>query len=402
MATRGKGPFAKRRLLLLTLALVPLLFPAPADIPFEWTGVDRVVAVADLHGDYERFVFILTHPQIDLVDADLHWKGGQAHLVQLGDILDRGTRAKDILDLLMRLEKEAAAAGGMVHTLLGNHEEMNITGIALDYPGYVTVGQFLSFLPDDFRRERDEQYFKTLRPEDQILADIDGLDAAVNEGYAAFWRKIIASKNADAARAYVTGFNAVYGAWLARQNTVIKINDVIYVHGGISEALSKWPMREINQVMRSELEFFQGRMRNPRDFGTPFHPRLVYDPDSPLWFRGLATKDEKDGPGRGRTDPGQPRGPGHGHRAQLLPLPRRRQPDHRAEERLPFPGQGLDHGHGHLRQLRRHPVGPPLRPRPIHGLGRDRGAGRPQRHPRRPRRSPSRPGRWRPSSGRPP
>ena len=293
MATRGKGPFAKRRLLLLTLALVPLLFPAPADIPFEWTGVDRVVAVADLHGDYERFVFILTHPQIDLVDADLHWKGGRAHLVQLGDILDRGARAKDILDLLMRLEKEAAAAGGMVHTLLGNHEEMNITGIALDYPGYVTVGQFLSFLPADFRRERDEQYFKTLRPEDQILAEIDGLDPAVNEGYAAFWRKIIASKNADAARAYVTGFNAVYGAWLARQNTVIKINDVIYVHGGISEALSKWPMREINQVMRSELEFFQGRMRNPQDFGKPFHPRLVYDPDSPLWFRGLATKDER-------------------------------------------------------------------------------------------------------------
>ncbi|MCX6573556.1 MAG: metallophosphoesterase, partial [Candidatus Aminicenantes bacterium] len=293
MATRGKGPFAKRRLLLLTLALVPLLFPAVADIPFEWTGVDRVVAVADLHGDFDRFVFILAHPQIDLVDADLHWKGGQAHLVQLGDVMDRGNRAKDILDLLMRLEKEAAAAGGMVHMLLGNHEEMNITGIALDYPGYVTVEQFLDFVTEEYRREKDDEYLATLPPEERKQAAIEGFDPAVDEAYAAFWRKIILARGADAMHAYVTGFNRTYGAWLVRQNTVIKVNDVVYVHGGISEALSKWPMREINQVMRSELEFFQGRMHNPQDFSKPFHPRLVYDPGSPLWFRGLATKDEK-------------------------------------------------------------------------------------------------------------
>jgi hypothetical protein len=284
--------FMKRRLLLLSLALLPLLLPAD-DIPYEWTGVDRVVAVADLHGDYDRFVYILTHPQIGLVDADLHWKGGPAHLVQLGDILDRGQRAKDILDLLMRLEKEAAGAGGMVHVLLGNHEEMNITGIAMDYPGYVNPEQYLSFVAKDFREEKDEIYIKTLPPEAQKRAEIEGLDPAVDAGYAEFWQKIILAKRPDAVRAYVTGFNEVYGNWLVQKNAVIKINDVVYVHGGISEAMSKWTLREINQVLRSELEFFQGRMRNPKDFGKPFHPKLVYDPDSPLWFRGLATKDEK-------------------------------------------------------------------------------------------------------------
>jgi Calcineurin-like phosphoesterase len=287
------GRFPARLALLLGLALAPLLFPAPADIPFEWTGIDRVVAVADLHGDYERFVFILTHPQIDLVDAELHWKGGRTHLVQLGDILDRGNRAKDILDLLMRLEKEAAEAGGMVHVLLGNHEEMNITGIALDYPGYVTVPQFLDFATDEFRRAKDEAYFKTLGPEEQRKAELEGLDPAADEGYASYWRKIVLGKSAEATRAYVNGFNQVYGRWLAQKNTIIKIDDVLYVHGGLSEALSHWPLREINQVMRSELEFFQGHMRNPQDYGRPFHPRLVYDPDSPLWFRGLATKDQK-------------------------------------------------------------------------------------------------------------
>jgi hypothetical protein len=290
ISRQGRGAF-RLILLLLALALSAALSPA-ADIPFEWTGIDRVVAVADLHGDYDRFVFILSHPQIGLVDADLHWTGGKTHLVQLGDVMDRGTRAKDILDLLMRLEGEAAAAGGMVHMILGNHEEMNITGIALDYPGYVTVEQFVDFLPEDFRREREGQYLKTLPAEERKRAEMEGLDVRSDEGLADFWRKIMAAKDSGAFRAYVLGFNAVYGDWLIKQNAVIKINDVIYVHGGISETLSKWSLREINQVMRSELGFFQGRMRNPQQFSKPFHPRLVYDPNSPLWFRGLATKSE--------------------------------------------------------------------------------------------------------------
>jgi hypothetical protein len=292
MATSRQGRHAFRLILWLwVLALFAALSPA-ADIPYEWTGIDRVVAVADLHGDYDRFVFILTHPQIKLVDADLHWIGGKAHLVQLGDVMDRGSQAKDILDLLMRLEGEAAAAGGMVHMLLGNHEEMNITGIALDYPGYVTVEQFVDFLPQDFRREREAQYIKTLPAEERKRAEMEGLDVRSDEGLAGFWRKIVAAKDPEASRAYVLGFNDVYGDWLIKQNTVIKINDVVYVHGGISETMSKWSLREINQVMRSELGFFQGRMRNPQEFGKPFHPRLVYDPNSPLWFRGLATKNE--------------------------------------------------------------------------------------------------------------
>ncbi len=278
-------------LLLLAFVSSARLFPA-ADIPFEWSGVERVVSIADLHGDYDRFIFILAHPQVGLVDADLHWTGGKAHLVQLGDVLDRGPRAKEILDLIMRLEKEAEAAGGMVHMLLGNHEEMNITGIALDYPGYVPVEQFVAFLREDYRREKDVEYIKTLPIEERKRAEMEGLDIHVDEGYASYWRTIEAAKDPQAVRAYVLGFNDVYGNWLVKQNAVIKINDVIYVHGGVSEAFSKWPIREINQVLRQELEFFQGRMRNPQQFAKPFHPRLVYDPDSPLWFRGLATKNE--------------------------------------------------------------------------------------------------------------
>jgi hypothetical protein len=218
---------------------------------------------------------------------------GKAHLVQLGDILDRGRDAKKIFDLLIQLEKESEAAGGMVHVLIGNHEEMNITGIALDYPGYVTVDQFVDFLPDEFRKAREAEYIKTLSPEERKRIKEEGLDVATDENLASFWQKILVSKDPEARKAYVLGFNDAYGNWLIKKNTVIKIDDVIFTHGGVSESFSKWPLREINNLMRQELEFFQGRMRNPQQYRRPFKPKLVYNPDSPLWFRGWASKTEK-------------------------------------------------------------------------------------------------------------
>jgi hypothetical protein len=281
---RPKHPFLP---LLLALILLPLFAPAE-EIPYNWTGIDRVVAVADLHGDYEQFVYILAHPEVGLIDEDLHWAGGKAHLVQLGDVMDRGRHPRRIFDLIMRLEKEAAAAGGMVHMLLGNHEEMNVTGISLDYPGYVLPEQFVSFLPEAFRRAREAEYIKTLPPDRRRQAEIEGLDIETDQGVYDFWRKVIDGKDPEARRAYVLGFNDAVGEWLLRKNTIIKINGVVYVHGGINEEFSKWPLREINTVMRTELAYFQGIMRDPQRTARAFRPKLVYNPEGPLWFRGLA------------------------------------------------------------------------------------------------------------------
>ena len=118
---------------LLIISFVAL-FAVPSLQSFDtqciWTGVDKIVAVGDIHGDYDNFTTILKNTGI--ISSNGHWKAGCTHFVQTGDVLDRGPDARKVLDLIMKLEKEAEKAGGMVHFLIGNHEEMNITGIALD------------------------------------------------------------------------------------------------------------------------------------------------------------------------------------------------------------------------------------------------------------------------------
>lgn len=91
---------------------------------------ERIVAIGDIHGAYDALVSILQ--RAGLVDEDLHWIGGGTTLVQTGDIFDRGVEVRKVLDLMMRLEQEAAAAGGEVVVLLGNHEGMNLTGFFRD------------------------------------------------------------------------------------------------------------------------------------------------------------------------------------------------------------------------------------------------------------------------------
>jgi hypothetical protein len=78
------------------------------------------VAIGDVHGAYDRFVEILKVAGI--VDGELRWIGGRTHVVQLGDIVDRGDDSRKALDLVRRLERPAQAAGGAWHQLMGNHE----------------------------------------------------------------------------------------------------------------------------------------------------------------------------------------------------------------------------------------------------------------------------------------
>jgi hypothetical protein len=278
----------KRQVFLVLASFSILLSARAAEISCVWSGVEKIVAVGDLHGDYENFVKILLGT--GLVDEKLRWAGGGAHFVQTGDIMDRGPGAKMIFDVLRRLEKEAGRAGGKVHVLLGNHEELNITGIAFDYPDYITVEQFVSFLPRDYRRQKEREFLKrtpsffTHRNEE--LSDADTLGHLLE-----FWKGFM--KTDDAQRFYIESFNDTYGKWLLEKNAVIRINDTIFVHGGISEKYSTWKLETINSLLRNELSFFKGRRNVLLHHAKPFEAKIVYDANGPLWFRDLAVKDEK-------------------------------------------------------------------------------------------------------------
>jgi hypothetical protein len=271
-------------LLLAFLIALPLAGSPSDAIPWEWTGVNKIIAVGDLHGDYGNFVKILIGTKV--VDEGLHWIAGRTHLVQTGDIMDRGPDAKGILDLLMRLEQEAEKAGGMVHVLIGNHEELNITGLVFRFPDYVSIPQFTSFLPDAYWQRQEKELAKMIKD-----LEARGQGAQREELITKFWSKLRNDRRAQ--REYLVNFNRKYGSWLLKHNAVIKINDIVFVHGGINEKYSRWKIETLNERLRQELAALAKAAENsePLDNG-PLE--VAYKPDSPLWLRDLATVPEPD------------------------------------------------------------------------------------------------------------
>jgi hypothetical protein len=78
--------------------------------------------VGDLHGQYEKVIGLLRGSS--LIDANLAWAGNDATLCFLGDYCDRGPSGLACIELVMRLQQEAGAAGGQVIALCGNHEPL--------------------------------------------------------------------------------------------------------------------------------------------------------------------------------------------------------------------------------------------------------------------------------------
>jgi hypothetical protein len=94
---------------------------------------NKIIAMGDLHGDYQVFINMLI--MCDLVDDDIDWIGGNTYLIQLGDTLD-GKRPDTVIDpsflkvsgeieiieLIIKLDAQAKRFGGRVISLIGNHE----------------------------------------------------------------------------------------------------------------------------------------------------------------------------------------------------------------------------------------------------------------------------------------
>jgi hypothetical protein len=280
----------KARIVVLNVLLLVMFFPLGAknkSIPCQWSGIERIIAVGDIHGDLGQFTKILKGT--GLTDENLRWIGGNTHLVQLGDVMDRGDDAKKIFDLIKRLEGEAKAAGGRVHMLLGNHEEVNITGSAFQYAGYMTIGQFVSFL-DPAERKKLEKAFRLERGETQFKNTALPLSLE-DPDVAAFWMEKM--NDANFQPKYQNAFYKNYGGWLLQHNAIIKINDVVFTHGGVAEKHAGADMAKMNKQIWEEMKIVRSIVVD----GKPtrgFYPKFVYQEDSPLWYRDLATRPEED------------------------------------------------------------------------------------------------------------
>jgi len=201
--------------------------------------VEKLYAFGDIHGDFNAFT--LTLKKAKLINEELNWCGGNAHVVQIGDILDRMPR-KDyttdedsefrIISLILKLQLESYIQGGGFHPVIGNHEMLNILGI-FDYVSPMGMEHFSS-------PEERVKYF-----------EIGGNFA-----------KYLAC------------------AW----NPVIKIGDFIFCHGGLSLKIAmKYKIEDINLIMRDTL------YGNKEHLYKKYFIELFLDEGSILWDRTYST-----------------------------------------------------------------------------------------------------------------
>ncbi|MCK5171323.1 MAG: metallophosphoesterase [Bacteroidales bacterium] len=149
----------------------------------DFSGVENLIAISDIHGQYEVLVKLLKEHHV--IDKNFNWIFGKGHLVILGDVLDRGPNVTEALWLIFRLEQQAKKSGGMVHVLLGNHEMMVLNNdIRYTHEKYITTAQLMA------------KTYTQLYSEDTF-----------------------------------------FGKWLRKKPVIVTINDMLFVHAGISMEL---------------------------------------------------------------------------------------------------------------------------------------------------------------------
>jgi hypothetical protein len=230
---------------LLLLVLVGLATAGPAKTPAD--KPECVVAIGDVHGDFDDFVTILQ--RAGLIDGQHHWIGDQTTLVQVGDLLDRGPKPREVMDLLISLEKEAPKAVGRVVSLLGNHEMMNIMGDLR----YVTVENYAAYA-DSNSAERQksayQEYVKWRNSHPQLLAELpQPMELTEAEWMARHPIGFVEHREAFSP-------NGSYGRWLREHSAVAKIGEVIFLHGGIHPNLAHLKLDTINSHIRDEIKAF--------------------------------------------------------------------------------------------------------------------------------------------------
>ena len=274
-------PAALARALLLATLWVSSSFSLAQAIQDDWQEVSRIVAIGDIHGDYQNYITVLK--EAGVVNKRGKWAAGKTHVVQVGDIPDRGPDTLKIIEHLQKLEKQAKKAGGYLHLLIGNHEYMNIAGDLR----YVHPGEYEAFETRQSKKVRDNYYafvVKTLEAQRESQAANESASAplpTIDDAFKSDWYAKHPLGFVEHRLAWQPGGEVAN--WVSQHNTIIRINNVLFLHGGLSTDLLPLSITDINEQIRSEL---RGEPVDGEPLGTASH--------SPLWYRGLARNNELD------------------------------------------------------------------------------------------------------------
>jgi len=259
-------------LILFLLLLAPDLASGKAKKvdDYHWTGVERIVAIGDLHGDYGQYIKVMQ--SAGLLDKSGKWSGGKTHLVQTGDITDRGADSRKIIDHLVKLAKQAKKKGGYVHLLVGNHESMNVIGDLR----YVTKGEFDAFTTRNSTRLQNMQWQRQVEWMRASMLDFEELNL---EDFRKEWEQRVPLGWVEHRMGWALG--GEYGGWVRGNPVAIQVNDTIFLHGGISAKYCKFSLQSLTEQVMAAMEDYD-----------PSVTTIVDDPLGPLWYRGLAQEEE--------------------------------------------------------------------------------------------------------------
>jgi hypothetical protein len=260
-----------RYLALILILLLPLTWAGPRQVDgHRWEDVERIVAIGDVHGDYDGYRKTLHLAGV--TDQSGRWVAGNTHLVQTGDIPDRGPDTLRIIRHLNGLARQARRAGGRVHHLIGNHEAMNVYGDLR----YVTPEEFAAFA--DRRSERRRQrYFEAVV--DQIRNNEPERYATLPEDFREAWMSDHPPGWLEHRHAWDPRWNprGELFRWVMASNVAVQLNDLVFLHGGISQDYCHLELTELTARVHAALQ-----LDDAVDLD------ILDDQNGPLWYRGLA------------------------------------------------------------------------------------------------------------------
>lgn len=238
---------------------------------YRWEGVKRVVAIGDLHGDEAQYRKVME--SAGLINSRGKWTGGETHLVQTGDITDRGADSRAIIDHLQGLKKQAEKKGGRVHTLIGNHEAMNSYGDLR----YVHAGEFAAFQSRNSEKIREQQWqfqlnrIKQTKPEMFLTMNLDE--------YRKEWEQKIPLGWVEHRLAWSP--DGEYGKQILESPLVLMINGTLFLHGGLGPEYCRYSLNQMTDMAHEQLQSYD-----------PLETGILNDENGPVWYRGLATENE--------------------------------------------------------------------------------------------------------------